>query len=90
MKQRIVTSNVRFPYQAWLAVKAAAAEMNMSINEYFQYLVSAETIKTLVGIPQVKSRPMGYAALDKFIHRKITGKPMGASDEDKAIYGIED
>jgi len=31
----------------------------------------------------------GYEAIDKFLNRKITGKPMGMSDEDEAIYDTE-
>lgn len=70
-------------------VKSAASNMNMSINDYFQYLSNTETIKKMTGIKKITTKPNGYEAMEKFMNRKIVRKPMGASDDDKAIYGIE-
>lgn len=92
MKQKIVVSNVRFPYQDWMMVKSAAADMNMSINEYFQYLSNRETIRQITGTKKSMphtSREKAYKDFIKFANRKTKGKPMGASEDDKAIYGID-
>jgi hypothetical protein len=92
MKQKIVVSNVRFPYEDWLIVKSGAANMGMSINEYFQYLSNREVIRQITGtkkaIPHT-SRAKAFEALLKFANRKVKGKPMGANEDDKIIYGIE-
>lgn len=90
VKQKIITSNVRFPEDEWLAVKAAAADMGMSVNQYFQYLTRTHTILQATGQTNVKSQPRGLSALVEFAKRQHHGQPMGASEEDKAIYGIED
>ena len=92
MKQKIVVSNVRFPYADWMMVKSGAASMDMSINEYFQYLSNRETIRQITGTKQPlphSSREKAYEAMLKFANRKIKGKPMGANEDDKIIYGIE-
>jgi 4-aminobutyrate aminotransferase-like enzyme len=91
MKQKIVVSNVRFPYEEWMAVKAAASDMNMSINEYFRYLSNAEIIKKMTGIRKKTKKTTGYEALDNLLKFAKThkGHPMGANNDDKAIYGIE-
>lgn len=93
MKQKIVVSNVRFPYEDWMMVKSGAANMGMSINEYFQYLSNAEVIRSITGTKKVKltSKARGYAALVEFIKFAEThkDKPMGANEDDKIIYDID-
>jgi len=91
MKQKIVVSNVRFPYQDWMVVKSSAAEMNMSINDYFQYLSNTETIRKMTGIKKIPKKTTGYEAMDALLKFAKThkGKPMGANEDDKAIYDIE-
>ena len=92
MKQKIVVSNVRFPYQEWIMVKSAAADIGMSINEYFQYLSNQETIRNITGTKKLiphTTREKAFEALLKFANRKVKGKPMGANEDDKIIYGIE-
>lgn|GEM_PF-1029844 len=91
MKQKIVVSNVRFPYEDWMIVKSGAAHMGMSINEYFQYLSRYEVIRSITGAPKKisKNKYSGLDALLKFAHRKHKGKPMGANEDDKIIYDVE-
>lgn len=92
MKQKIVVSNVRFPYHDWMIVKSAAAEMGMSINDYFQYLSNTETINKMTGNKKKKlTKKSGYEAMDALLKFAKThkGKPMGANEDDKIIYGIE-
>ena len=91
MKQKIVVSNVRFPYEDWIIVKSGAAHMGMSINEYFQYLSNAETIKQMTGTKKKASKNTGYESLDELLKFAKThkGKPMGANEDDKIIYDIE-
>ena len=91
MKQKIVVSNVRFPYADWMIVKSGAAHMGMSINEYFQYLSRYEVIRSITGTAKKisKNKSSGLDALLKFAHRKHKGKPMGANEDDKIIYDVE-
>lgn len=91
MKQKIVVSNVRFPYHQWQQVRSAAADLGMSINEYFQYLSNVDQIKKMTGLKKNPKKKSGYEALDKLLEFAKThkGKPMGANNDDKAIYGIE-
>lgn len=93
MKQKIVVSNVRFPVDEWMQLKFAASSMNMSNNEYLRHVVRADSIKSITGSKKVKLTPRAkaYAALEKFIKFAAThkGKPMGANEDDKIIYGIE-
>lgn len=85
---KVIVSNVRLPEDEWLQLKAAAASMGKSVNEYIRYLSRTETIKNITGIKKIDSKARGYEALEKFINRKIKGKPMGASEEDKIIYDV--
>lgn len=91
MKQKIVVSNVRFPYEDWMIVRSSAASMGMSINEYFQYLSNVDQIKKTTGLKKNPKKKSGYEALDQLLKFAKThkGRPMGANDDDKAIYGIE-
>ena len=91
MLNKIVVSNVRFPYQDWMMVKSLASDMDMSTNEYIQYTCRLDSIKKITGVKKLKSKPRGYAAMDEFLKFALThkGKPMGANEDDKAIYDIE-
>lgn len=84
---KIIVSNVRFPQDEWIMLKTAASLHEMSTNEYMRYLTQADAIRSATGIKTVKVKKGGYEAMDKFLERKIVGKPMGMSDEDEAIYG---
>lgn len=92
MKQKIVVSNVRFPYYQWQQVKSVAAGMGMSTNEYFQYLANTDAIHQITGVKKTKnktSRAKAYQAFADFASRQVKGKPMRANEDDKIIYGIE-
>lgn len=86
--QKMVVSNIRFPQDEWAMLKAAASMHEMSINEYMRYLTQADAIRSATGIKIVKVKKGGYDGMDRFLNRKIVGKPMGMSDEDEAIYGL--
>lgn len=91
MKQKIVVSNVRFPYEDWMIVRSSAASMGMSINEYFQYLSNVDQIKRMTGTKKITAKAKGYQALRDLIEFAKThkGKPKGANEDDKIIYDIE-
>jgi len=88
MTTKIVVSNIRFPEDEWLQLRAAASSMGMSVNEYMRYLFRTETIKSITGIKKTSSKARGYEALEAFINRRYKRKPMGASEDDKIIYDI--
>jgi hypothetical protein len=65
----------------------------MSVNGYIKYLFQVETVRNITGISD-KAKPTknkGYDVLASLagLMSKSKGRPMGASDEDKAIYDIE-
>ena len=84
--QKMIVSNTRFPEDVWLQVKIVASSKGMSINEYLTNLVHSDTIKTFTGTKRRRIQTKGYKAMENFMNRKRSGKPMGMSDEDIAIY----
>lgn len=92
--QKIVVSNIRFPQDIWLQLKSGAASHDMSVNEYLLYLNQIETVRSITGQSITKTKPSrakAYEALRSMagIASRFKGKSMGASDDDKIIYGIE-
>lgn len=88
MKQHMVTTNVRMPETGWLQVKAAAGELGMSINEYFNHLANMHIIRKTVGfsdMPDKSRKRFSIWDLPKLARK--TNKPMGWSKEDEIIYG---
>lgn len=94
MTQKIITTNIRVPEEDWVELKSLASRMGMSSNEYVKRAIRiTKNRDNLLSNDQIKRKKKnGYEALDKFIKaaRNAKGKPMGASEDDKIIYGIED
>lgn len=91
MKQReMVVTNLRIDRDDYLQVKTWAAELGMSINEYVKYLIqSLSQRRALTKNWQAKPRRK-YSLWDLGkLAQGLKIKPMGASEEDKIIYGIE-
>ena len=94
MKQKIVVSNIRIPESDWLQVKTAASDSGMSINEYFKYLAKESIKIKFLGIKESAkkrtkvSKKDFYSAMLDFANTPYKRKPMGASGDDKIIYGI--
>lgn len=93
MKTEIVTTNLRMEKNAWRQVKAVAGELGMSANEYLNSLVW-ENIGRRELNGEEKARSRYKRKEEKFwqIYKiaKMPNKPMGASLEDKIIYGSRD
>lgn len=93
MKQKMVTTNLRVPEVEWVNARVMAAARGLSLNEYMGGLLRQDAMTGMTGIksPKVpKSVSRAYDALWKLANQKTKGKPMGASEDDKVIYGIED
>lgn len=88
MINKRVVSNIRFPEDEWIQLKSAAYSMGISVNEYIRFLFHTESIKSMTGVKTSKFKKSGYEAMGAFINRQRKGKPMGASEDDKIIYGI--
>lgn len=91
MNKKIVVTNLRIPIQDWLLVKSMAGELGISVNEYLNMLIQESSGKKQLGIRVDKRRRSEKQFWD--IPNIMKGKyykPMGASEEDKIIYGIED
>lgn len=92
MNQKMVVTNLRMEEVNYLAVKALAGEAGMSVNEYVNTIVWEYSGKKQLGIkPEKKSRRNRKSFWD--IYKIMEGKTregMGASEDDKLIYGIKD
>lgn len=89
MKREMIVSNIRIPKNDWLQVKAAAAELGMSINQYINYVIERfaimnELSKESTGVKRKHSSIWDLPKNSK----QIKTKPLGLSKEDKEIYGI--
>ncbi len=88
MKQQIVTTNVRMPVVDWLQVKAVAADMGMSINEYLNTIAHADVTERTLGIKRKKVVSKMHVLEEIERIARLPNKPMGElSEEDKIIYG---
>lgn len=90
MNKKIVT-NLRMDEADYLRAKARAADLGMSLNQYFIYLANVVAPKNLISKSQKPRKSMYQALIElaKEIH-DTPRKPMGVSEEDKAIYDIDD
>ncbi len=88
MAGNMVITNLRIPESDYLRIKARAQDLGMSLNGYFNYLITKLAPRNSVAI---KSAPQTsfYQALRKLANKPYKRKPMGASEEDKIIYGID-
>lgn len=91
MKQKMIVSNIRVLETYWLQVKSNAAERGMSVNEYINALIWQDIGEQQLGIRVDKKRrsEKQFWDIPKIMTRKKY-QPMGASEDDKIIYGIED
>jgi hypothetical protein len=83
MAKKMVVTNLRMEENDYLQAKAIAAEMGMSLNEYFNYLSQISSRSAVFG---KKTNP--YQKLLDLANTKFEGKGMGASEEDEIIYGV--
>ena len=89
MKQRMVISNIRMPETDWLQIKAAAADLGMSINQYLNFVVEKCALaRSLAKKPQEIKLKHDVVWDLPILARNIKNKPMGLSKEDQEIYGI--
>jgi hypothetical protein len=91
---KIVTTNLRIPEESWLEVKSLAARMGMSSNEYVKRAVTLAVNSDQIATEEKleRKRKIPFAALLQLAEKvaKMPNKPMGASEEDQVIYGIDD
>jgi len=81
---KMVVTNLRMEENDYLQAKQMAAEMGMSMNEYFNYLSKVLPANLIFDI---KSKDP-YQDLLKLAKSKSAGQGMGASEEDEIIYGV--
>lgn len=86
-----VVTNVRVDHNRYTQLKVRAGELGMSLNAYMNWLIQRDITKAQFTFPKKeKKRKSIYDAMWNLAHKKYKYKPMGASEDDKAIYGIED
>lgn len=76
-------TNLRMEENDYLQAKQIAAELGMSLNEYFNYLSKNLPANLIFEV----NNQDPYQALLKLAKTKSKGKGMGASEEDEIIYG---
>lgn len=86
MAKKIVT-NLRIDEMDWLRIKAMAAETGLSANEYILRLIKTISTKIELALDQ-KEIKQEYSIWNLSKLAKIKDKPMGASEDDKIIYGL--
>lgn len=86
MAKKIVT-NLRIDEQDWLRIKAMAAEAGLSVNEYVNSLIKTISTKMELALNE-KELKEEKSIWDLPKLAKIKDKPMGASEDDKIIYGL--
>lgn len=86
MNDKIVT-NLRVDQNDWLRLKAMAAEFNMSVNEYINWIIDLSISKAPLGYPK-KHRKSFYDLLENLSKKKIKPQKFELSEDDKIIYGL--
>lgn len=88
MNGKMIVTNVRIPETDLRQIRIVAAEAGMSVNEYFNYAArtTASRVQLLGNSRQIPATT--YTAMRNVMKRKTTGKPMGWSAEDEAIYSV--
>lgn len=89
MNQRMIISNIRMLENDWFAVKAAASDLGMSINQYINFVVEKCTLNRALAKKPQKIK-LKHDSIWDFpeLAKKIKAKPMGLSKEDEEIYSI--
>ncbi|MEK7154650.1 MAG: hypothetical protein AAB697_00815 [Patescibacteria group bacterium] len=82
---KMIVTNLRIPETDYLRVKERALDLEMSVNEYLNYLVKEVAPKNVMFMRVRKKKSM-YQALMNLAKASYKRKPMGASEEDKIIY----
>lgn len=89
MSRKIVT-NLRIDETDWLQIKAVAAELGISANQYLIELIESFSLKQELALDEedlIPRKEKKYSIWNLADLASITDKPMGISKEDKIIYG---
>lgn len=90
MSGKIIVTNLRIKEEVWLQIKAYASELGISANEYLNLLAKREVSKASFKKTTIKRNARKQNIFDALLAiSKKPNKPMGASQEDKIIYGIK-
>lgn len=89
MKQQVIVTNLRIPYNDWVHMKALAGDLGMSVNEYVIQAVRNDGRKRILGTPNRKHKGKKESLIEE-VERisRMPNKPMGWSKEDEEIYSI--
>lgn len=87
MAKKIVT-NLRIDEEDWIQIKILAAESNMSVNEYVNWILNISISKASLGFPP-KPKKSIYDLLAKLAKKKTKPGFKGKlSEDDKIIYEL--
>lgn len=87
----MVVTNLRIPEDDWIGVRATAAEAQMSLNEYINYVIEmgGKARQLGVSLKRIPTRPKKRDPIWDWpdLAKKLKIKPMGLSADDELIYG---
>ncbi len=85
MKSKIVTTSLRIEKNDWLQLRAMAAELGMSVNEYINRLIGTGMLREQVDFVKEKKRDPIWDLPN--ITKGEKYKSGELSEDDKIIYG---
>jgi len=93
MASRMIVTNLRIDEHDWNQIRAVAAEMGISANEYVKRVLKEAAARQQLGV-EMKKNATGKRKRNNFllelskIAEKVPNQPMGLSEEDEIIYGV--
>ncbi len=85
MLHKVVT-NLRVDEIDWLQIKAEAAELGMSVNEYINSIIKKTSVRVELALE--KQAPKKLSSIWNLPElAKMKDEPMELSEQDKIIYG---
>lgn len=87
MLGKIITTNLRIPEKDLALAKSVARSRGISVNEYIKRVVKESSVRDQLVASKPAPKKDVYSFLLEFSKRKrVKGKKMDLSEEDKAIY----
>lgn len=91
MTQDTVVTSLRIPKPDWLEMRALAAEAQMSLNEYINYIIemAGKARQFGVSLKIIPTKPRRRDPIWDLPNavKKLKIEPMGLSADDEIIYG---
>lgn len=84
---KLVVTNLRIQKHDWLRLKTIAAESNMSVNGYVNWLIDISVSKAPLGYPKMPQKSI-YDLLPRILKKRAKSKKFELSEDDQVIYDL--